>query len=123
MGSRQLSDIEKKYIEEHYLDTDAQKIASQIKGVGEATVQEYIDELPPAPVEGESPEERKKRLQSTKISGSRLMGRDKERGITVMTPAAAELIDARKEIRTRDQTKNQREKNKRIIHKPFDDED
>jgi len=120
---RELSDIEKKYIEENYLSESAKSIAGKIKGIGEITVQAYIDELPPPVNSEESAQERQRRLQMTKVSGSRLMGRDKDRGITVMTEAASELIDARRTVALPKPSKEMKKKHSDKIHRPFQESD
>lgn len=116
---RHLSEIEKKYIQEHYLDQEAEEIAVQIKGVGPITVQQFIDTLPPRPEPNETPDERHRKLQGSTIPSSRLMGRDPARGIAVMTEAASELSDARDVVGVPGISKERREKMKDKIHRPF----
>lgn len=118
---RKLSEVEKQYIEANYLKESVDKMASKMKGVGPVTVQEYVDTLPPPPEPGETPEERRRKLQNTKVAASNFMGRDKERGVTVMTPAAAELIDARDTVSLPEVTERRKKAMKGKIHRPFEE--
>jgi hypothetical protein len=118
---RALSEAEKVYIMDNYQDEDVQDMANKMHGVGTKTIQKYVDELPPTPVQGETTQERQRKLQSTKVSGSKLMGRDKEKGVTVMTEAASELIDARKVLATPEKSDAQKKAMKDKIHRPFEE--
>jgi hypothetical protein len=118
---RALSEVEQQYIEENHTAQTAEEMAKDMKGVSTKTVQAYVDTLPPPAKIGETHEERQRALQSTKVGVGRLMGRDPDRGVTVMTEAASELADARKVVAVTRASENQRKRARGMIHRPFSD--
>jgi len=110
-----------KYIEENYFDESVEKMAAKMYGIGPVTVQAYVDTLPPPPEEGETVQERQRKLQSTKVSASKFMAGDRKKGIKIMTPAAAELIDARAAVSLPEVTERRKKAMKGKIHRPFEE--
>lgn len=98
MPSRKLSEADKQYIENNHDKKSVDELAEGMYGVGAKTVQAFIDsDIIPESKREDTPEERKEELQKkTGLTVGRLMGRDPERGIAVMTPQAAELSDVKR---------------------------
>lgn len=96
---RQLSKAEQEYIVNHSQQLTAEEIAADMPGVGAKTVQKFIDEnVLEQQRQGETQDERQKNIQKkSKLTAGKLMGRDPSRGIAVMTEAASELSDARRQ--------------------------
>ena len=102
MSKRELSEPEKFFIENHYLTKTAEEIATEMgaKGVGEKTVQAFIEELPPLPDPNDTMEERKEKLQKVNRDRTgKMFARDDKKRAVMMTPGASEMADANREKR------------------------
>jgi len=97
---RTLSQAEQDYIINHHDKMSPEAMCADMPGVGPKTVVQFIEtSVIPEVVPDETPKERQKKLQKkTGLTAGKLMGRDPERGIAVMTPGASELADARRVI-------------------------
>lgn len=104
MASRKLSKAEQEYILKNYENMSAEEMCSDMHGIGTKTVQDFIDEnVLPEVNPSDTAEERHEKIRNAKkITAGKLMGRDPERGIAVMTSAASEVSDSRRR-RTHDE--------------------
>ena len=118
--ARELSDVEKFYIENNREKSDSE-LASMMSGVNVKKVSEYKSSLPEpkksdADDKPESDEERQKRLANISNVGDFFAQRD---GTTVMTEQASEITDARRIVKGAVMSEKQYEENNRgKIHKP-----
>jgi hypothetical protein len=115
--ARELSKAEQEFITAHVNDMSPEELCADMPGVGPKTVEKFIETsvMPEARPE-ESPEERQQELQKkTGLTAGKLMGRDPERGIAVMTPGASELADAKRIVNVPSINKAAREKPDRIF--------
>jgi hypothetical protein len=102
MSKRELSEPEKFFIENHYLNMTAEEIAKEMdtKGVGEKTVQAFIDELPPPPSTDDNLKIRHEKLKNVKRDRTgQMFARDDTKRAVMMTPGASEMADANREKR------------------------
>ncbi len=120
--TRNLTDVEKFYIENNSEKTDAQ-IASLMSGVGVKTISKYRSEATPQKEDDkqsdsitETRQERVERLATGPKSGELMSQRD---GSTIMTQQASEVSDARKIVMGATVTNRQVDNNNRNqIHRP-----
>jgi len=89
---RELSRAEQEFIIKNHENMDIEDLYIDMPGVGQKTVQDFIDQLP-TPKEGETENERRIRMQKSKFGAGRLMGRDKAGRAAVMTEGASNLFD------------------------------
>ena len=113
---RELTKAEQEYALAHAGDTSVEELCADMPGIGAKTLQKFLDaNTMPEEVHNESTEERQQKLQkATGLTAGKLMGRDPERGITVMTPGASELGDARRAHLAASNDKTARANNSRI---------
>lgn len=114
--ARELTEIEKFYIEHNLGKTDSQ-IASKISGVGVKTVAKYREEVESSTessshVKEETQEERVERIKKGPSSGEFIARRD---GVAIMTQQASEFADVRKSSPTK---KEEEERLLGKIHRP-----
>jgi len=116
---RELSQAEKDYITANHDKMSPEAICADMPGVGPATVNDFIENgMMPEEVRGEAPEERREKVQKAGRAGlttGKLMGRDPERGVTVMTPGASEMADAMRVVNVPSVDKAARQKGDRIF--------
>jgi len=117
--ARELTDVEKFYIENNPQKTD-EAIASQISGVGPKTVAKHRASLPPELDKRDSvtetQDERIHRLASGPKSGEFIA---KQSGASIMTQQASEVSDARAVVHGNQASEKDFEsKNKDKIHRP-----
>ena len=116
--ARDLSDVEKFYIENNPQKTD-EEIASQITGVGPKTVAKHRESMP----KPESPEhvtqtqeDRTKELGNGPPAGDFILNQS---GASIMTGTASEITDARKVVKGAKMSKEEYDKAyKDKIHRP-----
>ena len=117
---RELTDVEKFYIENNLSKTDDQ-LASQMVGIGAKTVAKYRDSIPDTKDTDhvtETKEQRINRLGSGPKSGDFISKRD---GVAIMTGQASEVSDARKIVQGQSMSPEKyQEANKDKIHRPQD---
>jgi hypothetical protein len=110
--ARQLTDVEKFYIENNLEKSDSE-LASKMTGVGAKTVSKFRETIPDKPESDESSEERAERLATGPKTGDFIAKRS---GASIMTQEASEVSDAkRKKSDTRDIHER---KNRNIIYRP-----
>lgn len=117
--ARELTDVEKFYIENNSDKTDSH-IASLMSGVGVKTISKYRNELPEDSKQSESitetRQERVERLAGGPKSGELISKRD---GSIIMTQQASEVSDARKIVMGTSPTESQvDQQNRNQIHRP-----
>lgn len=96
---RELSKAEQAYINDNHEKMSPAEICADMHGIGEKTVKRYIDtSVMPKSDPKETTEQRQNKLQKTGLVVGKLMARDPERGIAVMTPGASELADAKRVV-------------------------
>ena len=94
--ARNLTDVEKFYIENNLNQSDS-KIASKMQGVGVKTVSKYKESIKTETVEKETDKERIHRLGNGPETGSFIQTADN--GATIMTQQASEVSDAKREVK------------------------
>ena len=110
--ARQLTDVEKFYIENNLEKSDSE-LASKMTGVGAKTVSKFRQTIPEKPKTDESSEERVERLATGPKTGDFIAKRS---GASIMTQEASEFSDAK---RTKSDTRDIHErKNRNIIYRP-----
>ena len=123
---RALTQAEKYFIKEHREDS-ASVLSKDMDGIGEKTIQSYINSLPPEPMipdakPGQTPEERQAQLAPLGLRVGQLMGRDPDvPGVVVMTEGASELADANKSAVAAHAAKQAKSRNANRIHRPLGD--
>ena len=97
---RKLSKAEQEYIERNHTTMSAEQLCADMDGIGVKTVQAFIDtNIMTKGSREDTHEERQEELQKkTGLTAGKLMGRDPFRGIAIMTEAASELSDARRNL-------------------------
>jgi len=99
---RELSQAEKEYITKHHKHLSPDALCADMPGVGPKTVKAFISgEMIPEADPQESTEERHEKVRKAGRAGltaGKLMGRDPERGVVVMTPGASEMSDAMRTV-------------------------
>jgi topoisomerase IA-like protein len=113
---RELSKAEQEYALAHANDMELDALCADMPGIGVKTLEKFLKaNTMPEEVPDESSEERQEKLQkATGLTAGKLMGRDPERGITVMTPGASELGDARRAHLASSNDKTARANNSRV---------
>tara|TARA_E500000331_G_C17236217_1_gene704937 strand:- start:1407 stop:1772 length:366 start_codon:yes stop_codon:yes gene_type:complete len=118
--ARELTDVEKFYIENNLGKTNEQ-LSSQMPGVGAKTVGKYRESIPQTKDTDhvtETKEQRINRLGSGPKSGEFISKRD---GVAIMTSEASEVSDARKIVQGQSMSAEKyQEVNKDKIHRPQD---
>jgi len=101
MSKRELSEAEKFYIEQHYLEESVEEMADNLPpGAGPKTVQAYVDLLPPPPDPKDSIEEHHEKLRKARAARTgKMMARDDAKRAVTMTEAASTMADARSKER------------------------
>jgi len=102
--ARELTEPEKFYIENHYLDMSPEEMAEAMdaKGVGPKTVEAFVETLPPPEEPTDEVEDRHKKLQKVKRDRTgQMMARDdkKDPRAVMMTKEASEMADANRKKR------------------------
>lgn len=115
---RELSQAEKDYITKNHDKLSPEAICADMPGVGPKTVTNFIENgMMPEEIRDESPEERTAKVQKAGRAGltaGKLMGRDPERGVVVMTPGASEMADAMRVVNVPSNDKKARSQPSRI---------
>jgi sRNA-binding protein len=96
MAQRELTIVEKEYIQSHYKEQSAAEMAKHMSGIGEKTVQKFIDEgTMPESKPQETKEERHTKIKQKKglKAGSAFA---RQSGVTAMTKTASEISDAKR---------------------------
>lgn len=93
---RELTDVEKEWIKDHYVKDKMtlEDLATKLPGVDLNEIKEYVEKLYVPPKPEQSFQERQQQLANMPPAGQ-FMGRDREKGVTVMTQAASEITDAK----------------------------
>jgi hypothetical protein len=115
--ARELSDVEKFYIENNSNKTDAE-LADMMVGISSKKVSAYRSTIKQDSdnVAEESEEERKKRLSKVSNVGDFFAQR---KGSTIMTEQVSEITDARKIVKGNQMSSEQYDENNRgKIHRP-----
>jgi len=117
--ARELTDVEKFYIENNLEKTDEQ-LASQMSGIGSKTVAKYRGSATKEDKRGhitETQSERTDRLGKGPKAGEFISKRD---GASIMTEQASEVSDARKTVKGNHKMSDSEyeETNRDKIHKP-----
>jgi len=115
---RELSQAEKDYITTNVKKMSPEAMCADMPGVGPKTVVDFIDNgIMPEANRDESHAERTEKVQKAGRSGltaGKLMGRDPERGVVVMTPGASEMADAQRVVNVPSNDKKARAQPDRI---------
>tara|TARA_Y100001938_G_scaffold131336_1_gene188318 strand:- start:2262 stop:2627 length:366 start_codon:yes stop_codon:yes gene_type:complete len=118
--ARELTDVEKFYIENNLGKTNEQ-LASQMVGIGAKTVAKYRESIPSSENTDhttETREERINRLGNGPKSGDFISKRE---GVAIMTGQASEVSDARKIVQGQPMSPEKYQQvNKDKIHRPQD---
>lgn len=116
---RELSQAEKDYITANCKKLSPEAICADMPGVGPKTVLDFIENgMMPAEVQDETPEERQQKVQKAGRAGltaGKLMARDPERGLAMMTEGASEMADAMRVVTVPSNDKLARQKTDRIF--------
>jgi len=115
---RELSQAEKNYITTNHEKMTPEAICADMPGVGPKTVSNFIDEsIMPEATRDESHEELQEKVRKAGRSGltaGKLMARDPERGIAVMTEGASQMSDAMRNVNVPTHDKSVRAQKSRI---------
>ena len=116
MPPRKLSQAEKEFISKYHTTMTVEDMCADMPGIGPQTVQEFLDtEVLPEATPEETTQARHEKLRNTGLTAGKLMGRDPERGIVVMTPAASEMADAKRVVNVPSVDKSARAQPDRIF--------
>jgi len=116
---RELSQAEKDYITANHEKMSPEAICADMPGVGPKTIADFVENnVMPEADRDESHEERTAKVQKAGRAGltaGKLMGRDPERGVVVMTPGASEMADAMRVVNVPSNDKKARSQSDRIF--------
>ncbi len=115
---RELSQAEKDYITNNHKKMSPEAICADMPGVGPKTVMDFIENgTMPEATRDETPEEHIAKVQKAGRAGltaGKLMARDPERGIAVMTEGASQMSDAMRVVNVPSNDKKARAQTDRI---------
>jgi hypothetical protein len=113
---RELSKAEQEYIRQNHDKMTPEELCEDMPGIGTKTVEKFIEtSVMPEVNPDETLQQRQEELQKrTGLTAGKLMGRDPERGVVVMTPGASELADAKRVVNVPSNDKAARAKGDRI---------
>jgi len=99
VGVRVLTEVEKQWIQEHYIKDKLtlDELAKKLSGVDLNEIAAFIKTVYQPPTPNQPAQERQAQLAGMPPAGQ-FMGRDPARGVAVMTEAASEISDARKVV-------------------------
>ena len=114
---RELIKAEKEFITRNHEKMTPAEMSEDMRGIGKKTIEKFIETSVMTKAEAdETPEERHEKLaKKTGLTVGKLMGRDPDRGIAVMTPGASELSDAKRVLTVPSIDKAARNKPDRIF--------
>ena len=116
---RELSQAEKDYVTKKHESMSHEAMCADMPGVGPKTISDFIENgIMPEADRNESHAERIEKVRNTGRAGltaGKLMGRDPERGIVVMTPGASEMADAMRVVNVPSNDKKYRAQPDRIF--------
>lgn len=98
VADRPLSQMEKEFINKHYVQDKLtpDDLYKKLPGVDRAAIDAEIAHSLPPMKQGQTTNDRQQQLGAVQGGAGQFMGRDPSRGVAVMTEAAAELADARR---------------------------
>lgn len=104
MSKRELNKAEQEYIRNNYTNMTAEELSKDMNGIGPKTVQKFIEEMDTSAqvskteTVGEMHDRLNEQAKGDNKSVQRLLARDPEKGIVMMTEGASAMIDARRSI-------------------------